>query len=102
MSNANPQNPDSTVTPFFVRYLEGQYCEDLSEDEMATISGGEIVKIKADREDEYGGDPATMKYPSDQEDGSGGAMTQKYPSDQEDGGSGFPNITVPPLPEFPK
>lgn len=88
---------NSQNLPFFARYLEGQFCEDLSEEEMNEIQGGLSVvtlaypsdrdiavtlKYPSDNEDGFGG--LTRKYPSDHEDS--GFVTKKYPSDHEDGG----------------
>lgn len=84
----NPENKPQAV-PFFARYLEGQFREDLSKEEMEAVKGGIIVpipsitrKYPSDREDWLG---VTLKYPSDRENVGGGTIvTQKYPSDQED------------------
>jgi hypothetical protein len=100
MSDNNQQ-----ALPFFARYLEGQFCEDLSVEEMDEVQGGfrpivtkkhppespdEIVttlKFASDQEDGGGGHPVvTKKYPSDADE----AMTNKYPSDGDD------HITVTP------
>ena len=90
ISSNDQQKPNAKAVPFFVRYLEGQFCEELSEEEMEAVGGGyrrgAINKIKADDED-IGGGLVTKKYPSDAEDGGWGGpvMTEKYPSDAEDG-----------------
>ncbi len=68
MSDPNKKDLNSEVVPFFARFLEGQITEELSEEEMEAVKGG--------------GDPVTMKYPSDNEDGS--VVTRKYPSDGDD------------------
>lgn len=68
MSDNNEQ-----VLPFFARYLEAQFCEDLSEEEMDGVQGG--LKLA---------DPTTVKFPPEGPDGI--ATTLKYPSAQEDGG----------------
>lgn len=92
MSEINLQDLDSPAVPFFARYLEGQYCEDLSEEESSAVGGGTIVvskKYPSDHED--GGCitsklrdiVTTLKYPSDNEDG-GGEYTKKYPSDSDE------------------
>jgi hypothetical protein len=102
MSDLNHQDP--RIVPFFARYLEGQLGEDLSEEEMAAVSGGSDVVTMAYPSDQEGGGggAVTQKYPSDNEDGGGGGvMTKKYPSDQEDGGSGYPNLPMPEMPQFP-
>ncbi|MEO0685543.1 MAG: microviridin/marinostatin family tricyclic proteinase inhibitor [Cyanobacteria bacterium J06649_11] len=90
MSEKDNKNFNSNAVPFFARYLEGQYCENLSEEEMDEVYGGlskpEKIKI----------DPShpkylvmTMKYPSDNEDNSPKhppfAVTKKYPSDADEG-----------------
>lgn len=87
MSNTNEQNPNSSVTPFFAHYLEGQFGE-ITEEEMAAINGG--------------ADVVTLAYPSDS-DVDGGATTLKAPSDQEDSGwrmleTNIPDIKMPNLP----
>lgn len=81
MSNTNPQNPNSIAIPFFARYLEGQFGE-ISEDEMAAISGG--------------ADSVTTAYPSDS-DADSGATTLKAPSDQEDSGWKMPEVNIPEI-----
>ncbi|MDJ0737516.1 MAG: microviridin/marinostatin family tricyclic proteinase inhibitor [Nostocaceae cyanobacterium] len=79
--------------PFFARYLEEQFCEDLSEEEMSEVQGGAIYsftkKYPSDHEEgdcitsKFKDDIAvTLKYPSDNEDG--GAVTEKYPSDTDE------------------
>lgn len=68
MSEMKPEDLNSQAVPFFARFLEGQNCEDLSDQQSEAISGGNIV--------------VTQKYPSDSDE----AITQKYPSDNEDGG----------------
>ncbi|NJM67728.1 MAG: microviridin/marinostatin family tricyclic proteinase inhibitor [Acaryochloris sp. RU_4_1] len=101
MTNIDQQNNHLEAVPFFARYLEGQVAEDLSEAEMAAVSGGQTV-YPTEPDGGIGGGAVTQKYPSDNEDGgSGGVMTKKYPSDQEDSGSGFPNIPIPEMPRFP-
>ncbi len=73
MSDQNKEDLNSEAVPFFARFLEGQSAEEMSDEEMEAVKGG--------------GDAMTMKYPSDQEDGSGGgAVTMKYPSDSDEGG----------------
>jgi hypothetical protein len=68
MSNIKFDDLDSQNLPFFARFLEGQACEDLTEEEIASVNGGCGF--------------ATRKYPSDQEDG--GFVTEKYPSDADE------------------
>ncbi|MBP5971188.1 microviridin/marinostatin family tricyclic proteinase inhibitor [Brasilonema sp. CT11] len=87
MSDNDQQTSNDKAVPFFARYLEGQSCEDLSEEEMENIHGG-YGKTSAPAKD---GIVMTMKYPSDNEDGtkkapsdSDEAMTQKYPSDGDE------------------
>ena len=75
--------PNEKAVPFFARYLEGQNIEELSDEDMEAVAGGKKGRKGC------GGVVTTEKYPSDQEDGSGGdtgAVTMKYPSDNEDGG----------------
>ncbi|NEP35227.1 MULTISPECIES: microviridin/marinostatin family tricyclic proteinase inhibitor [unclassified Moorena] len=83
MSDMNNPEENSQAVPFFARYLEGQFIEDLSKEEMETVKGGNVLPIRS----------LTRKYPSDREDWSGVTFkfrddliveTQKYPSDQED------------------
>ncbi|NEO41737.1 MAG: microviridin/marinostatin family tricyclic proteinase inhibitor [Moorea sp. SIOASIH] len=103
MSNMDKPEENSQAVPFFARYLEGQWCEELSEEEMDDVRGGRGFPVteKYPSDHEEGGGCFTDKYPSDQEDGGGGpiftkkypsdheeAMTRKYPSDHEDGGGG--------------
>jgi Serine endopeptidase inhibitors len=40
MSDNKQQDTNSQGLPFFARYLEGQFCEDLSEEEMQEVQGG--------------------------------------------------------------
>ncbi|NJM72749.1 MAG: microviridin/marinostatin family tricyclic proteinase inhibitor [Scytonema sp. RU_4_4] len=82
----NQQASNDKAVPFFARYLEGQFCEDLSEEEMQEVKGGiRYVTLKYPSDNENGsGGTFTKKYPSDCEDGSGGAFTQKYPSDNDE------------------
>ncbi|MBW4626663.1 MAG: microviridin/marinostatin family tricyclic proteinase inhibitor [Brasilonema octagenarum HA4186-MV1] len=84
MSDNDQQALNDKAVPFFARYLEGQFCEDLSEEEMETVHGG-LTAVSAPAKDEIA---TTLKYPSDNEDGGG--FTKKYPSDKDDvGGGGF-------------
>ncbi|MBW4591408.1 MAG: microviridin/marinostatin family tricyclic proteinase inhibitor [Brasilonema angustatum HA4187-MV1] len=88
MSDNDQQTSNDKAVPFFARYLEGQFCEDLSEEEMETVHGG-YGKISKPAKDEIF---TTLKFPSDNEDGvtkkapsdSDEAMTNKYPSDGDD------------------
>lgn len=81
MSEKNKKEFNSDAVPFFARYLEGQYCEDLSEEEMDEVYGGLSKRHPKDI-------VMTMKYPSDNEDSSPKhppvAMTKKYPSDTDE------------------
>ncbi|OKH52420.1 serine endopeptidase inhibitor [Calothrix sp. HK-06] len=87
-------NKDGQTLPFFSRFLEGQFCDDLSKEEMNEISGG--LKLAPPSQDRI---VTTLKYPSDREDGQPirppvtkkcpsdheeYAVTQKYPSDGDD------------------
>ena len=75
MSDINAQNRN-TPSPFFARFLEAQFGTELSETEMASVSGGS----------EY----VTLAYPSDVDGG---------------GGYEFPSLDIPKMPsmpEFPK
>ena len=86
---------DRQAVPFFARYLEGQFCEDLSVEEMNEVHGGlrllpPTTKHPPESDD---GIVTTLKFPSDQEDGGGGhdnklkdeyAVTKKYPSDSDE------------------
>ncbi len=80
MSSDSKHDLNEVSVPFFARYLEGQ-IQDLSEEEMAEISGGSMM--------------TTLRYPSDNEDaGDGTVVTKKYPSDHEDVGMGMTSKTV--------
>lgn len=83
MSDSDKQVSNDKAVPFFARYLEGQFCEDVSEEEMETVHGGSTVISTPIK----GGIAITLKYPSDNEDGGSG-VTEKYPSDKEDCGGG--------------
>jgi Serine endopeptidase inhibitors len=67
--------------PFFARYLEGQFCEDLSEEEMSTVQGG--LKFAYPTRPQKDAIFTTLKYPSDNEE-SGPVVTKKYPSDADE------------------
>ncbi|MEC4813251.1 MAG: microviridin/marinostatin family tricyclic proteinase inhibitor [Scytonema sp. PMC 1069.18] len=90
--------------PFFARFLEGQFCEDLSEEEMETVQGGMqcpdhtlpkkdviFTTLKYPSDNEEGGDLVTKKHPSDTDEF---AVTQKYPSDGDDDIIAIDNIAV--------
>ena len=87
MSDTNSQN--STPIPFFARFLEVQFGAELSEAEMASVSGGS---------------GQTNYLPA--KDDKSLLTTLKYPSDVDgDMGYGFPSVDVPKMPsmpEFPK
>lgn len=75
MSDMNSRNFNSSI-PFFARFLEGQFGAELSETEMASVSGGS----------EY----VTLAYPSD--------------VDVDGGNKGyeFPSVDVPKMPSMPE
>lgn len=83
MANKKEQNSNSPAVPFFARYLEGQLCEEVSEEDAEAVAGGSLM--------------VTMKYPSDGEDAPSGGdyVTRKYPSDSDEVGHGYP-IPLPP------
>ena len=87
MSEKNEKKLNFNAVPFFARYLEGQYCEDLSEEEMDEVHGGLSKRDKISASHPKG-IAMTMKYPSDNEDSSPKhppvAMTKKYPSDADE------------------
>lgn len=90
MSEIERENLNSKAVPFFARYLEGQ-CEELSEEETETVSGGTVgAMTKRYPSDQVhgGGEMVTQAYPSDSDQvhGGGGYVTYKYPSDREDSG----------------
>ncbi|NET67137.1 MAG: microviridin/marinostatin family tricyclic proteinase inhibitor [Moorea sp. SIO1G6] len=78
----NPENNPQAV-PFFARYLEGQFIEDLSKEEMEAVKGGTVLppqrgittKYPSDREDWL---PVTLKFRDDV------FVTLKYPSDNDE------------------
>ena len=78
MSDMNSQNLNSSI-PFFACFLEGQFGAELSEAEMASVSGGS----------EY----VTLAYPSDV-DVDGGNKGYEFPSIE------MPKM--PSMPDFPK
>lgn len=91
MSDMDKQKLNEKALPFFIRYLEEQDCQELSEEELTSVKGGCGIgkittrKYPSDNEDVSGGKVVTLKYPSDNEDvGGGGVVTLKYPSDNED------------------
>lgn len=74
-------NFNDKAVPFFARFLEGQFCEDLSEEEMEKVQGGiRYAQPTRPKKDEIF---TTLKYPSDNEEG-GNAVTKKYPSDSDE------------------
>ncbi|BAZ30403.1 hypothetical protein NIES4074_28630 [Cylindrospermum sp. NIES-4074] len=80
MSNIKVEDLNSQAVPFFARFLEGQSCADMSEEEISAVTGGAkfvTEKYPSDAED---GGLTTKKYPSDSDE----AVTQKYPSDGDD------------------
>ncbi len=96
MSNNDNAANNSSSVPFFARYLEGQFISELSEEEMDEVKGGKIASLPIE-DIVY-----SLKYPSDNEDGSpghgiitnkyrdiddigsGGGFTKKYPSDADE------------------
>ena len=73
MSDIDKQELNEKTLPFFMRYLEEQGYQDLSDEESSSVRGGYVGKL------------VTAKYPSDNEDVGGGRfVTLKYPSDNED------------------
>jgi len=77
--------------PFFARYLEGQFCEDLSEEEMEAVQGGKRFVKRPFKGIPDDGMVTTLKYPSDHEEGDypismpvNFPMTKKYPSDTDE------------------
>jgi Serine endopeptidase inhibitors len=90
---------DSQELPFFARFLEGQFCEDLSAEEMNEVQGGLKLIAPTQKHPPESHDliVTTLKFPSDQEDGGGGghipitnklkdehSVTKKYPSDSDE------------------
>jgi Serine endopeptidase inhibitors len=74
MSENHKQDLKQEAVPFFARYLEGQICEDLSDEQMQAVVGGKKKDLAT-----------TLKYPSDsEEDSEPIVVTQKYPSDSDD------------------
>ncbi|NEO80783.1 MAG: microviridin/marinostatin family tricyclic proteinase inhibitor [Moorea sp. SIO4G3] len=81
----NPEE-NSQAVPFFARYLEGQFIEDLSKEEMEAVKGGTILppvrgfttKYPSDRDDLYS---VTLKFRDDV------VVTMKYPSDNDEFGT---------------
>jgi hypothetical protein len=96
MSDSDKQVSNDKAVPFFARYLEGQFCEDVSEEEMESVHGGlsvistpakdgMVMTLKFPSDNEENGSGVTEKYPSDKEDCGGGvAVTKKHPSDNEE------------------
>ncbi|BAZ15631.1 hypothetical protein NIES4071_75030 [Calothrix sp. NIES-4071] len=79
---------DEQALPFFSRFLEGQFCDDLSEEEMNEISGGLKLAVPTQKfpPENPDGIVTTLRYPSDNEDGQPirPPITKKYPSDHEE------------------
>jgi hypothetical protein len=93
MSDINSQN--SKPIPFFTRFLEAQFGAELSEVEMAAVSGG-VGQIDDNLETNYLPKETDKKL-----------VTLKYPSDVDgDTGYGYPGSSImpkmPSMPEFPK
>jgi hypothetical protein len=88
MSDNDNQELNSQALPFFARYLEGQFCEDLSEEEAETVQGGitfVTLKYPSDNEEGgHGGGIVTHKFRYDKDDQGGGIVTKKYPSDADE------------------
>ncbi|MEL6162671.1 MAG: microviridin/marinostatin family tricyclic proteinase inhibitor [Cyanobacteria bacterium J06628_3] len=88
MSEQGKKELNSEVVPFFARYLEGQYCEDLSEEEMNEVYGGLSKPEKLKKPSDLKDIAMTMKYPSDNEDSSPKhppvGISRKYPSDTDE------------------
>lgn len=81
MSENRKEDVNAQAVPFFARFLEGQNCEDLTDEELERVSGGQIPEGEL---------VVTQKYPSDGEEDSS-PVTLKYPSDGEDGSSFVPS-----------
>ncbi|MBD2730735.1 microviridin/marinostatin family tricyclic proteinase inhibitor [Nostoc sp. FACHB-892] len=83
MSKNNAEDLPLQAVPFFARFLEGQNCEDLSDQESETISGG-YAKKKSKNKSTFKGNviinpnivisPLTPPF----------VITNKYPSDGDD------------------
>ncbi|HLP88053.1 MAG TPA: microviridin/marinostatin family tricyclic proteinase inhibitor [Nostocaceae cyanobacterium] len=80
MSNIKLEN-----LPFFTRFLEGQSCEDVTEEEMESVNGGCGFTTKKYPSDQEEDGFATKKYPSDTDE----MTTEKYPSDSDESGVSF-------------
>ena len=80
----NRDLPDTV--PFFARYLEGQDCNDLSDEQMQAVGGGRFITRKYPSDQEG---VSTRKFPSDSD-----VVTRKFPSDGE-GGSGYVTLKYP-------
>ena len=61
MSEKEKQGWQPEAVPFFARFLEGQGTEELSDEEMQAIAGGQTRKYPSDRDEML----TTTKYPSD-------------------------------------
>lgn len=89
MSDNQHQNDNSQALPFFARYLEGQYSEnmeDLSEEEMQEVQGGLKISPQIHTRPKLDEIFVSLKYPSDQEDGGHPPtdVSKKYPSDADE------------------
>lgn len=65
MSASQSDNANSQAVPFFARFLEGQNCEDISDETSEAISGGANGFITNPPADLLF---STLKYPSDGDD----------------------------------
>ncbi len=96
MFNNDNLAKNSSSVPFFARYLEGQFISEVSEEEMDEVKGGKnpsrpikdiVVSLKYPS-DEEDGSPGhgiiTNKYRDIEDIGSGGGFTKKYPSDADE------------------
>jgi hypothetical protein len=84
---------DLPPVPFFARFLEGQFSNDLSEEEMKAIRGGSVVTMAAPS-DQEGVPIGELPCPDIRkmiENGfpgcppAGNLVTMAYPSDGENG-----------------
>lgn len=93
MSGNKEDSLNSKPLPFFARFLEGQFSEeleDLSEEEMSEVQGGLKIAKRPINDIPDGGIVVTLRYPSDVEDGHvpsppiSHPISKKYPSDCEE------------------